>query len=92
MNLLEDWPAWVAFLTIIAAYAMCNFMGRLNSAPASRSPTDPRLAYTRAELHGFTCGLLASIVAMHIKADPPSRSPPVSGTGSPVAGAGGETG
>ena len=92
MTVFEDWPACVAFLTIIAAYAMGHLMGRLNIAPASHSSSDPRLSYTRAELHGFTCGMFAALVAIHSKADPPSRSPPVSGAGLPVAGAGGETG
>jgi hypothetical protein len=92
MTVFEDWPAWVAFVTIIAAYAMGYFMGRLDSTPAPRSSADPLLAYTRAELHGFTCGMFAALVAIHSKSDPPSRSPPVSGAGLPVAGAGGETG
>ena len=92
MTIFEDWPAWVAFVTIIAAYAMGHLMGRLNNAPASRSSSDPRLAYTRAELHGFTCGMLAALFVIHSKSAPPSRSPPVSGAGLPVAGAGGETG
>lgn len=92
MIAFEDWPWWVAFITTIAALSIGYCLGRLDSTTTPRSPADPRLAYTRAELHGFTCGLLAAIVAIHIKADPPSRSPPVSGTGLPVAGAGGETG
>ena len=90
MTVFEDWPAWVAFVTIITAYAMGYFIGRCTPTP--RSSVDPRSSYTRAELHGFTIGMLAAIVAMHNKADPPTRSPPVSGAGLPVAGAGGETG
>ena len=92
MTVFENWPWLVAFITTIAALTIGYCLGRLDSTPAPQSSADPRLAYTRAELHGFTCGLLAAIVAIHIKADPPSRSPPVSGAGLPVAGAGGETG
>jgi hypothetical protein len=92
MTGFDDWPAWVAFLTIISAYAMGYFMSRMDSTPPPRSFADPRLAYTRAELHGFTCGMFAALIAIHSKTDPPSRSSPVSGAGLPVAGAGGETG
>lgn len=102
MTIFEDWPAWVAFVTIIAAYAIGNLVGRLNSLPPLPNP-EPLSVYTRAELRGFTLGLLTAFVAIHNKAGPPSRSPPVSGTGQrlnpgqpthspPVAGAGGETG
>ncbi|VXC15755.1 hypothetical protein PSEUDO9AZ_10066 [Pseudomonas sp. 9AZ] len=92
MSGFDDMPMVLAFLAAIACLTIGYCLGRLDRTTATRSSADPRLAYTRAELHGFTCGLLAAIVATHIKADPPSRSPPVSGTGLPVAGAGGETG
>ncbi len=103
MTVFEDWPAWVAFVTIIAAYAMGYFMGRLDSTRAPLSDVDQRPAFTRGEQLGFTFGMVAALAIIQSKTGPPSRSPPVSGTGQPlnpgqpthsppVAGAGGETG
>ncbi|MDZ4333480.1 MAG: hypothetical protein U1A62_07425 [Pseudomonas sp.] len=92
MSGFDDMPMVVAFLASIACLTIGYCLGRLDRTPPTLSSADPRLAYTRAELHGFTLGMLAALVVIHSKADPPSRSPPVSGAGLPVAGAGGETG
>jgi hypothetical protein len=92
MSGLDDMPMVVAFLAAIACLTIGYCLGRLDRSLAFRRNVDPLQAYTRAELHGFTCGMFAALVAIHSKADPPSRSPAVSGAGLPVAGAGGETG
>jgi hypothetical protein len=65
-------------------------LGRTAHLRAAKA--DPRLAYTRAELHGFSCGMVAALAVIQSKTGPPSGSPSVSGAGLPVAGAGGETG
>ena len=41
MSVFDDWPAWVAFVTICAAYAMGYFMGRIDSTLAPRSKFEP---------------------------------------------------
>jgi hypothetical protein len=92
MTGFDDLPMLVPFLSVIACLTIGYWLGRMDSTPAPRSFADPRLSYTRAELHGFTCGMFAALIAIHSKTDPPSRSSPVSGAGLPVAGAGGETG
>jgi len=86
---------WLEVITLALAFLCVGSLigysfGRTAHLRAGKA--DPRLAYTRAELHGFSCGLIAALVIIHSKTGPPSRSPPVSGTGLPVAGAGGETG
>src|SRR3990167_9362652 len=97
---------WVEVITLSLSFMCVGILigysfGRVAQARAVKA--DPFLAYTRAELKGFTCGMLAALVAIHSKTDPPSRSPPVSVTGQrlisgqptespPVAGACGETG
>jgi NAD/NADP transhydrogenase beta subunit len=88
----EDWSAPFAFITIIAALTIGYCIGRLDSKPTTRSSVDPLLACTHAELRGLAIGLVAALVVIHNKTGPPSSSPPVSGAGLPVAGAGGETG
>ena len=77
----------VPIVCVVGGY----WLGRMASTPTI-GRTDPRLAYTHAERLGFTFGIVAALAIIQSKTGPPSRSPPVSGTGSPVAGAGGETG
>ncbi len=77
----------VPIVCVVGGY----WLGRMASTPTIGS-ADPRLAFTRAERLDFTFGMVAALAIIQSKTEPPSRSPPVSGAGLPVAGAGGETG
>ncbi|MFP6860802.1 hypothetical protein [Pseudomonas sp.] len=86
---------WLEVITLSLAFLAVGMLlgysfGRTAHARAAKA--DPRMAYTHAELHGFSCGIVAALAVIQSKTDPPSRSPPVSGAGLPVADAGGETG
>lgn len=86
---------WLEVITLALAFLCVGALigysfGRTAHLRAAKA--DPRLAYTRAERLGFTFGIVAALAIIQSKTGPPNRSPPVSVTGSPVAGAGGETG
>lgn len=103
MNTFDPVSMFIICATPILCLIIGYWLGCMSGTSSVRHLSDSRLACARAELKGFTCGIVAAYVAYQRANALADKSPPVSVTGQhinpgqptyspPVAGAGGETG